>query len=57
MAVLLQLGQEEEVLLARLRIGHTRLTHDHLLQDDLEHLCGRCGPRVTDPHTGLERPL
>lgn len=56
MAVLLQLYQEEEFLLARLRIGHTRLIPGHLLQDDPEHLCRHCGLRLTGSHARFECP-
>jgi hypothetical protein len=48
--------RKEEVLLARLRIGHTRLTHGHLLGGDAAPLCVLCGlpPRIS--HTLSECP-
>ena len=35
--------RREEVVLARLRLGHTRVTHSYLLQDEEQQQCMECG--------------
>ncbi|KAI5753366.1 hypothetical protein M8J77_026236 [Diaphorina citri] len=39
----------EEIVITRLRIGHTRLTHDHLFKRDPRPTCG-CGDTLTVDH-------
>lgn len=39
-----------EVVLCRLRIGHTRLTHGHLLQKENEPICEHCSETLTIVH-------
>lgn len=39
-----------EVLLCRLRIGHTRLTDLHFLRDENVKLCAHCGKGLTVLH-------
>jgi hypothetical protein len=46
--------REEEVLLAGLRIEHTRLTHGHLLRGDPTPLCVHCGLPLAISHILLE---
>ena len=45
-----QKERQLEVLLCRLRIGHTRLTHLHLLCGEDAKLCDHCGKPVTVIH-------
>jgi len=40
----------EEVVLARLRIGHTRLTHSYLLKGEPAPICDLCGASLTVEH-------
>lgn len=46
--------RRNEVLLCRLRIGHTYGTHSHLLTGDESPLCGRCGESLTVLHVLVE---
>ncbi|KFM64962.1 putative RNA-directed DNA polymerase from transposon X-element, partial [Stegodyphus mimosarum] len=48
--------RKEEVLLTRLRIGHTRMTHKYLLNADIEPLCSKCGVCLTVRHLLIECP-
>jgi len=43
-------NRREEVVLARLRIGHTRLTHKHLFTRDAAPVCHDCNKEVTVKH-------
>lgn len=40
----------EQRTLTRLRIGHTRLTHSHLIDKTLPPICRFCGTQITIPH-------
>ena len=44
----------EEIVLARLRIGHTRITHSHLLKREDEPKCIGCDTPFTVKHFLLE---
>ena len=46
--------RREEVVLARLRLGHTRVTHSHLLQDVERPQCVGCDAPFTVRHFLLE---
>ena len=48
--------RQEEVVLCRLRLGHTRLTHSYLLDQDLRPECADCDCFVTVCHILLECP-
>lgn len=49
--------RREEVMLTRLRIGHTRLTHSHLLSTTIEApICGDCDCVLTLQHIFFECP-
>ena len=45
-----------EVSLSRLRIGHTRLTHGHLMAREVPSICGRCLVRLSVFHVLIECP-
>ena len=50
--------RHQEVALCRLRIGHTRLTHGHLMAgEDAAPQCLLCQVPVTVPHVLVECPL
>ena len=46
--------RKEEVVLARLRLGHTRVTHSYLLQDEEQPQCVGCDASFTVRHFLLE---
>ena len=46
-----------EVILARLRLGHTKLTHSHIIDQTPPAKCHRCGCRYTIAHFVLNCPL
>ena len=46
--------RKEEVVLARLRLGHTRVTHSYLLQGEEQPQCVGCNPPFTVFHFLLE---
>ena len=46
--------RREEVVLTRLRIGHTRLTHSYLLKREDQPLCIRCNEPFTVKHFLLD---
>ena len=46
--------RREEVVLARLRLGHTRVTHSYLLQGEELPQCVGCDAPFTVPHFLLE---
>ena len=50
-------SRHKEVILARLRIGHTRLTHGHLMKNEPAPLCQRCRVIVSVQHVLIECPL
>ena len=45
-----ELSRKEQVLLCRLRIGHTNLTHSHLLNRDPMPRCTTCDEVLTVEH-------
>ena len=47
-------SRREEVAMARLRIGHTRLTHSSLLQGDPRLMCPTCNTALTVMHVLIE---
>ena len=49
----LRKNRQEEVLLCRLRIGHTYATHGHLLRGEDKPLCPRCNACLTVEHVLL----
>ena len=50
-------SRHKEVILARLRIGHTRLTHCHLMKKEPAPVCQRCRVTVSVLHVLIECPL
>ena len=46
--------RREEVVLARLRLGHTRVTHSYLLQGEEQPQCVGCDAPFTERHLLLE---
>ena len=48
------LSRRDAVILRRLRIGHTRVTHKHLLSGDSQPLCDVCKCSPTVKHILLE---
>ena len=50
------LKRSEEVILSRLRIGHTALTHKHLLEKDEAPCCVPCNCVLTVKHILVECP-
>ena len=46
--------RKEEVVLARLRLGHTRVTHSYLLQGEEQPQCVGCDAPFTVRHFLLE---
>ena len=47
-------SRKEEVLLSRLRIGHTRLTHSHKMKGEEAPVCARCQAPLTVKHILIE---
>ena len=45
-----RLSRKEDVVLTRLRIGHTRLTHSYLLQREEQPVCIGCNEPLTVKH-------
>jgi len=48
------LSRHESVIINRLRIGHTRLTHSYLLSRDDQPTCSSCGHPLTVRHILLD---
>jgi len=48
------LSRRDAVILRRLRIGHTRVTHKYLLSGDSQPLCDKCQCSLTVKHILLE---
>ena len=48
------LSRRDAVILRRLRIGHTRVTHKYLLSGDSQPLCDECKCSLTVKHILLE---
>ena len=49
----LRRSRRQEVILCRLRIGHTYGTHGHLLRGEERPMCSRCNEPVTVAHVLL----
>ncbi|EZA53766.1 hypothetical protein X777_06662, partial [Ooceraea biroi] len=49
-------NRRDQVILTRLRIGHSRLTHSHLFTHNSPALCQHCNIRITIPHILAECP-
>ena len=49
-----QLSRKDAVILRKLRIGHTRVTHKYLLSGDSQPLCDKCKCSVAVKHIPLE---
>ena len=49
-------SRRKEVLLARLRLGHTRITHAHLFTSDPPPLCSNCRIPLTVEHILIQCP-
>jgi len=49
------LSRQESVIINRLRIGHTRLTHSYLLSGDDQPTCSTCGTYSPSYTVGLRR--
>ena len=47
-------SRREEVILCRLRLGHTRLTHSHVIDHDPPPMCDICRCRLDVPHIILQ---
>ena len=48
------MNRRDEVVLIRLRIGHSRLTHSHLLEDEPVNICIGCDAPFTVKHILLD---
>ena len=46
----IQKTRSHEVILSRLRIGHTRMTHKHLMENDNPPICDICHVRISVQH-------
>ena len=49
-----QLSRRDAVILKRLRIGHTRITHKYNLSGNSQPLCNECQCSLTVKHISLE---
>ena len=45
-----QKDRRSEIVLSRLRIGHTRLTHQFILEGSSAPVCARCGDTLSVEH-------
>ena len=52
-----RVNRREEIVLCRLRLGHTRYTHSYLIDRDPRPFCEQCGCPLTVPHLLLECQL
>jgi len=52
-----KLSKREEVAITRFRIGHTHLTHGHLMNKDSPPLCSICQCSVTVHHVLIDCPV
>ncbi|XP_072384623.1 uncharacterized protein [Diabrotica undecimpunctata] len=46
-----------QVVIHRIRIGHTRLTHEHLLRKEPPRICYACDTNITVGHIVIDCPL
>uniref|UniRef100_A0AAG5DU64 Uncharacterized protein n=2 Tax=Anopheles atroparvus TaxID=41427 RepID=A0AAG5DU64_ANOAO len=44
----------DQQILSRIRIGHTRITHSHLITKDSPPICSTCGTQITVHHLIVE---
>jgi ribonuclease HI len=51
-----KLTRHEETMIARVRIGHTRITHSHLMRKEPKPRCETCNYELTVNHIFLECP-
>ncbi|KAL4104062.1 hypothetical protein QTP88_019375 [Uroleucon formosanum] len=51
-----KLTRHEETMIARVRIGHTRITHSYLMRRELKPRCKTCNCELTVNHIFLECP-
>ncbi|GBL73936.1 hypothetical protein AVEN_230873-1 [Araneus ventricosus] len=54
--IISNLYRRQDVILTRLRIGHTRLTHKHLLCSEPPPMCSRCQSILSVRHILIECP-
>lgn len=47
-------NRRQEIILTRLRLGHTRLTHEYLVKDSEAPICDVCGKNITVKHILIE---
>ena len=51
------LSRREDVVMTRLRLGHTHLTHTHILSNSPSPVCSACGTDLTVNHILLTCPV
>ena len=51
------LSRREDVMMTRLRLGHTHLTHTHILSNSPSPVCSACGTDLTVNHILLTCPV
>ena len=49
--------RKDQVVITRCRIGHTRITHSHLLKRERRPICNTCNRPLTVKHLLSECPL
>lgn len=49
--------RKDQTILTRLRIGHSKLTHHHLLTKETPNECEQCNTILTIPHILLDCPI
>ncbi|KAL1447394.1 hypothetical protein WDU94_008904, partial [Cyamophila willieti] len=52
-----EIRRRDQVSITRLRIGHTNLTHSHLMKKEGPPVCNRCRCQVPLKHILVECPL
>jgi|UniRef100_A0A2S2QP38 ribonuclease HI len=52
-----KLTRHEETIIARVRIGHTKITHSYLMLRELKPRCKTCNCKLTVSHIILECPI
>ena len=51
------IGRKAQVVLSRVRIGHTNLTHVHIMKKEEEPICEHCNTVITVSHLMADCPL
>ena len=51
------IGRKAQVVLSRVRIGHTNLTHVHIMKKEEEPICELCNTVITISHVMADCPL